>query len=61
MSTESPKKLIDVEAALIYLSISRSLLYKLVKSKEIPSVKYGDRRLFDITDLDKSIESRKQT
>ncbi len=53
------KRLLTVKEAAEYLSISRSHLYTLVKSRKIRSLKFGKRRLFDILDLDTFIEQLK--
>ena len=53
------KRLLTANEASQYLSISRSHLYTLVKSRNIRSLKFGKRRLFDILDLDAFIEELK--
>jgi excisionase family DNA binding protein len=53
------KRLLTVKEAAEYLSISRSHLYTLVKSRKIRSLKFGKRRLFDSLDLDAFIEEMK--
>ncbi len=53
------KRLLTVKEAAEYLSISRSHLYTLAKSRKIRSLKFGKRRLFDIFDLDAFIEQLK--
>ena len=50
------KRLLDVSAASHYLSISKSLLYKLAERKKIPIVRIAGRLLFDKEKLDRYIE-----
>lgn len=62
MKTKSTSysRLKSVERTAEYLSISRSKLYMLVKQGLLPCVMIGDRRLFDVEDLDQFIEKKKQ-
>jgi excisionase family DNA binding protein len=59
MIDEYNKRLIDVKAAAEYLSISRATLYRLVEENKIKSILLGNRRLFDIIELDQFIEELK--
>jgi predicted DNA-binding transcriptional regulator AlpA len=59
---ESPKRLLSVEEAAIYLGISPRTIYNGVapRSKNpfpIKPKRYGKRRLFDIRDLDAFADS----
>ena len=53
------KRMLNVQDAAQYLSIGRSSLYLRLKSGEIRSYKIGGRRVVDIIDLDKFIDSIK--
>jgi excisionase family DNA binding protein len=59
MFDEYDKRLLDVKAAAEYLSISRATLYRLVEENKINSILLGNRRLFDIIELDQFIEELK--
>ena len=54
------RRLLNVNAAAYYLSISRSKLYQWVEANKINSIKIDRRRLFDIRDLDAFIEYLKK-
>ena len=44
---------------LIYLQISRTTLYKLIKKDEIPHMKLGRKLLFRKKDIDAWLESKR--
>jgi len=54
------KRLLDVKEAADYLSISRAGLYRLVKAGKLPSITLGDRRLYDVLDLDEFVNKLKK-
>ncbi len=54
------KRLLNVDEAVIYLSISRSKFYLLIADNKINRIKIGSRTLFDIRDLDAFIENLKK-
>lgn len=62
MSVESPSlpnvvKLLTVEEALDLLRISRTTLHQLIRSGQLPAVKFGRRTLFRATAIEGLIES----
>jgi excisionase family DNA binding protein len=59
MVREITKRLLDAKTAAVYLSISRSKLYQVVKAKKINSIQIDGRRLFDIYDLDEFVDKLK--
>ncbi len=61
MNDDIPKRLLNVKEAARYLSISRSKLYQWVRDGKIPAVRIDSRRLFDILDLDRVIDSLKNS
>lgn len=60
MSNATNKRLLNVNEAANYLSISRAKLYQWSKDQRIKSLKIDSRRLFDIIDLDSFIASLKE-
>lgn len=55
-STLAPR-LLDIQQAADYLSISKRKMAQLLSSREVPSRKLGRHRRIDRKDLDKFIES----
>ena len=53
------KRLLGSKEAAEYLSLSRTLLYQLVESNKIQSLKINSRRLFDVNELDEFVEKLK--
>lgn len=47
----------DANTAAMYLSIGKTMLFRLVREGKIPSVKVGHRRLFKTRDLDAFVTS----
>ena len=59
-SDKSMKKLLSALEAGQYLGVGRSTFLKLAKEKQLTSLRIGKKRvLWDVTDLDKFIESEK--
>ncbi len=56
-----PTGLLDVRAAAARIGLSTSTLYKLAAAITIPSVKFGSRLMFKVTDLDAFIEQRRRS
>ena len=56
MISIAERRLINANAAARFLSISRASLYRLVSKNQVPSVKIGGRRLFDLTELNKFVD-----
>jgi excisionase family DNA binding protein len=59
MSGESQPRLITIQEASKFLSVSVSTLYGWVWQRRIPFVKLGRAVRFDIADLEKFIEANK--
>ena len=53
------KRLLNVNEAADYLSISRSKLYQLTDKGKIQSIKIDGSRRFDVCDLDLFVENQK--
>lgn len=53
-----PAKLLDIETAAKELGISRSLVYKLMNSGQLRSIKVGVRRMIPATAVDDFIAER---
>ncbi|WP_280507801.1 helix-turn-helix domain-containing protein [Nocardia flavorosea] len=53
-----PAKLLDIETAAEELGISRSLVYKLMNSGQLRSIKVGVRRMIPATAVDEFIAER---
>lgn len=53
------KRLLGVKEAADYLSISRASLYRLAKDGKLPSIMLGERRLYDVIDLDDFVNKLK--
>ncbi len=53
------KRLLNAEEAGLYLGLHPQTMYDLAGSREIPSLKIGRLRKFDIQDLDKWIKEKK--
>ena len=56
--TGSKAKVVTVEEAAQQLSISRSVMFGLIMSGEIRSLKIGRRRLVPVAAIDEFVESR---
>ena len=59
MKTEM-KRLLDAKAAAAFLCISRATLYRLMQNNQIQSLRIGNRRLFDIKELNQFVDTLKQ-
>ena len=53
----SNKRLLDAKAAAMFLCISRATLYRLIQKEQIHSLRIGNRRLFDINELDDFVDN----
>lgn len=56
---ETTRLLLDVRRAAALLSVSPAMMWKLVRTGRITSVKLGKRRLFPVADLQDYVESLK--
>jgi excisionase family DNA binding protein len=59
ISDVSPRRLLTVEEAAIYLTLSEREIYNMVSNGELVGVRHGKRRMIDIRDLDAWIASHK--
>jgi len=59
MAVVLQKRLLSVNEAAEYLSISRSKLYQWLKRGKIPSIMLDSCRLFDVLDLDSFVDQLK--
>ena len=53
------KRYLSMNDASEYLSLSKITLHRLIKAGKIPSYKVGKKRLFDKTELDKWMQTKK--
>ncbi|AZS14564.1 helix-turn-helix domain-containing protein [Paenibacillus lutimineralis] len=51
-------EIMNVDQAVLYLKTSKSTVFRMTKSKEIPSYKMGQRRFIKKCDLDRYIEGK---
>ena len=59
MSVVVQKRLLDSKEAAIYLSISRTMVYYLVRQNKLRSIRIGNKRLFAVEDLDLFVDKLK--
>ena len=59
ISDVSPRRLMNISEAAVYLSLSERELYNMFSTKELTAVRHGRRVLVDIRDLEAWIEARK--
>jgi excisionase family DNA binding protein len=55
----SPRRLVTVQEAAIYLTLSEREIYNMIATKEIAGVRHGRRTMLDIRDLDQWIAAHK--
>lgn len=60
ISDVSPRRLMNVAEAAVYLSLSEREIYNMLESGELPVVCRGRRRMVDIKDADTWIASHKK-
>jgi excisionase family DNA binding protein len=60
ISEISPRRLLTVEEAAVYLTLSEREIYSMISNNELAGVRHGKRRMLDIRDLDAWIASHKQ-
>lgn len=46
------RRLLSIEEAAVYLSLSKREVYKMIANQELPVVTHGRRKMLDIGDLD---------
>lgn len=49
----------DIRQAATYVSMSRHTLYEMVSKHQVPHIKMGRKLLFDKTDIDQWLSTRK--
>jgi excisionase family DNA binding protein len=59
ISDVSPRRLMSVQEAGIYLALSEREIYKMIANKELSGVRHGRRLMLDIRDLDAWISMHK--
>lgn len=59
ISDVSPRRLLTVEEAATYLTLSEREIYNMIATGELVGVKYGKRRMLDIQDLNVWISEHK--
>jgi excisionase family DNA binding protein len=59
VSEATNRRLLSVEEAAMFLSLSKREVYNMIASRELPAVKHGRRTLLDIQDLNGWIERSK--
>lgn len=55
----SPRRLITVQKAAVYLTLSEREIYNMIATREIAGVRDGRRTMLDIRDLDQWIAAHK--
>jgi excisionase family DNA binding protein len=53
------RRLLSVEEAAVYLSLSKREVYNMIANQELSVVAHGRRKMLDIRDLDQWIERKK--
>jgi excisionase family DNA binding protein len=59
ISDLSPRRLLNVEHAAAYLSLSEREVYNMISSKDLAAVRHGRRVMLDIRDLELWIQHNK--
>jgi excisionase family DNA binding protein len=59
ISDISPRRLLAVAEAAVYLSISEREIYNMLANKELAGVRHGRRIMIDVKDLNEWIEANK--
>jgi excisionase family DNA binding protein len=60
ISDVSPRRLLTVQEASVYVALSEREIYNTIANKELPGVRHGRRLMIDLRDLEHWIESNKQ-
>ncbi len=58
--TKTKKRYVTIKEVSGYLSLPVKSLYELAATRRIPSIKFGQRVIFDLHDIDKVMESCKR-
>jgi excisionase family DNA binding protein len=61
ISDLSPRRLLTIAEAAIYLAISEREIYNMLANKELRAVRHGRRIMIDIRDLEVWVEANKTT
>ena len=59
VSETTNRRLLSVEQAAVYLSLSEREVYNMIANGQLHSVKHGRRKMIDIRDVDAWIEGNK--
>jgi excisionase family DNA binding protein len=59
ISDVSPRRLMSVQEAAVYLALSEREIYNMIANKELSGVRHGRRLMLDIRDLDAWIAMHK--
>lgn len=59
ISDLSPRRLLNVEDAAAYLSLSEREVYNMISNKDLAAVRHGRRVMLDIRDLELWIQDNK--
>lgn len=59
ISDISPRRLVTVQEAAVYLTLSEREIYNMITTKELAGVRHGRRTMIDIHDLDQWIAMHK--
>lgn len=60
ISEVSPRRLLTVEEAAVYLTLSEREIYNMISTSELVAVRHGKRRMIDIRDLEAWIAAHKK-
>ncbi len=61
MAETAGKRLYSINEALMVLPISRSLLYKLIQSGQLPTVRFGRRAFIRATTIERLLSEPEQS
>jgi excisionase family DNA binding protein len=59
ISDLSPRRLMTVQEAAVYLTLSEREIYNMIANKELAGVRHGRRTMLDIRDIDQWIAVHK--
>jgi excisionase family DNA binding protein len=60
ISDATNRRLLSIEEAAVYLSLSKREVYNMIATGELPAVTHGRRKMLDIRDLEVWIERSKK-
>jgi excisionase family DNA binding protein len=59
ISDVSPRRLLTVQEAAVYLALSEREIYNMITNKELVGVRHGRRVMIDLRDIENWIETNK--